>query len=430
MRFSRGRFNQYELLKSDKEVSNYLVEKALFSEASFFHFIEKYKVIVIKPAFGPGEICVSVNNDEITIKSISNSITFNNKQEAFRHLLDFEVKQKYQIVQEVKTTSRCPFMHLLTVHRKSPIDKWQVVSKITNQKGIGCFVSLIINSKIIKASILAAEKLGIAYPLCQTIVIEIVNSLNGALWIQDTILHGSTSKWSQYQTLLRKRSLRPFIPHTELLTKETMDHFLSQYNEVILKPCIGQQGNGIIQISQLKSNTFKIHFGIRSIKIVGSEETFQFINEHYLLDKYYLVQQKIQLATINQCPMDVRVITQKINSTWKVTGKLVRIAANNFIITNAAQKLLLLEDAIRNSSLYHSKYKRLEQKIDKLSITAAQHLELSQFMLTIIGFDIGVTHDGQIWIIEGNYVPSVSMFNQLEDKKFYKDILDARKMSL
>ena len=167
--------------------------------------------------------------------------------------------------------------------------------------------------------------------------------------------------------------------------------------------------------------------GIRKVTKVGLDETYHFIEEHFLSNKYYLVQQKIPLATINGCLIDVRVITQKPYKNWIVTGKIVKMAAKEFIITNAAQKLLLLEDAIRDSTISHLKSRILETKIDEICISAAKQLEANNTEITIIGFDIGVTNQGDIWIIEGNYIPSLSMFKVLEDKEMYKNILKARR---
>ena len=58
MKASSGRLGQYLLLNSEESLSKHLVETELFSEASLYDFIKKYKTIVIKPVFGPGEICV------------------------------------------------------------------------------------------------------------------------------------------------------------------------------------------------------------------------------------------------------------------------------------------------------------------------------------------------------------------------------------
>ena len=47
--------------------------------------------------------------------------------------------------------------------------------------------------------------------------------------------------------------------------------------------------------------------------------------------------------------------------------------------------------------------------------------------IKIIGFDIGITDLGDIWIIEGNHTPDLSMFYMLEDKSIYMNILKSKR---
>ena len=211
MKFSRGRLNQYLLLNSEKSLSKHLVEKELFSEASFYDFIGKHKAFVIKPAFGSSEIYVTIDDHGFKIKSNTNLITFADKQEVYQHLVCNEVKQKYNIIQPVMFNSRIHFQKLITVHRKSPSDKWRLASKTKKNRTVfGSFFYMFNWRKIKKVSIIAAKKLGDSYPMCNTIVIEILYDLIGGVWIQDTVLHLPTSKWRQYQTLMTKSSLESY----------------------------------------------------------------------------------------------------------------------------------------------------------------------------------------------------------------------------
>ena len=98
-------------------------------------------------------------------------------------------------------------------------------------------------------SLLVAKKLGESFPTCNTIVIEIVYDMKEGIWIHDTMLHLSSSKWSQHLVFITKSSLESYVPHTDLFTKVSFNNFLNRYNEVIIKPCYGQEGLGIVQIS-------------------------------------------------------------------------------------------------------------------------------------------------------------------------------------
>ena len=69
----------------------------------------------------------------------------------------------------------------------------------------------------------------------------------------------------------------------------------------------------------------------------------------------------------------------------------------------------------------------LEDEIDEICISAARQLEENRSGIKIIGFDIGITDQGDIWIIEGNHTPDLSMFYMLEDKRIYMNILKAKR---
>jgi D-alanine-D-alanine ligase-like ATP-grasp enzyme len=111
----------------------------------------------------------------------------------------------------------------------------------------------------------------------------------------------------------------------------------------------------------------------------------------------------------------------------KVTGKLVKVAGKDFFVTNAAQKLLTLENAWKESAISHINIKTLEKDIDEVCLLAANQLEKGNKKIDIIGFDIGISDQGDIWIIEGNYVPDLTMFNKGEFEQMYKNIGNAKK---
>lgn len=432
MKASSGRLSQYVLLSSEKRLSNYLVETELFSETSLYDCIKKYKNVVIKPVFGTREIFVYTENNMFRIESMLKSITCTDKEEAYQHLVRNELKQKYYVIKPIKMNHRCSqknFHYLVTVHRKSTLHEWRLMgttekSNSINGRGIYKFFC----KKIASLSLIVAKKLGESFPACNTIVIEIVYDMKGGIWIHDTMLHLSGSKWSQHLVFITKCSLEPYVPDTDLFTKFSLNNFLNRYNEVIIKPCYGQEGLGIVQISLTNDCSYEIHSGIRKFTIATLEKTYHYIEKNYLTEKYYIIQQRLPLATINDCPIDCRVIVQMVDSTWRATGKIVKVAGEGFFITNAAQELLSLENALQDSNMSLLNIELLEDEIDEICTCAARQLEKNKTGLKIIGFDIGITGQGDIWIIEGNHIPDLSMFYELEDKSIYMNIIKAKKI--
>ena len=350
-------------------------------------------------------------NRTFQITSNDNVTIIKWQRDLYHHLVLHEIKQKYYIIQPRILHS--PFQCYLTVHRKSASTEWSLKSVTgKSHSKFGKFFYIYLYKMIKNVATRSAQKLGEFFHQCNTIVFEILFMKKG-IWIADSVLHFSISKWSQYQELTTLIDLSRYVPVTELLTEVTLKNFLKKYNEVIIKPCNGQHGVGVLMITKKNSVTYEMHTGRKKLMKSNFDEIYRYIKHNYLSKKDYLVQQKVPLVRIDDCPIDVRVITQKCNSEWVVTGKLVKVAAKDFFITNMAQKLLTFENAIRDLNIPHLNNNKLEPKIDKICISASSQLEQNNPEIHLIGFDIGFTSQGFIWVIEGNYKPDLSMFYRL-----------------
>lgn len=427
---SRGRFGQYRKLTSDKRLSKYLLETELLSEKSLFTFTEKYKTAVIKPVFGPGQIYVSSEDNQYKIISKSNLITLIDKQHIYEHLVNNELTQKYYIIQPGNVHSRFfrkTFQHFVTVHRSSLSSKWNCLSNTAKLHSLlGKLLYRFFLRKIENLSILAAKKLSESFPECNSIVIEIAFNLKGEIWIQDTVLHLSRSKWDQHQVLNSNHFLSSYVPETDLITESSFKEFLNKYKEVIIKPCIGQEGVGVIKITANNNRNYEIDTGTLKYVKFSCKEAYRFIEENYLTNKYYIIQKRLPLAMINDSPFDIRVLTQKHGPSWIVTGKLIKVANQGVFNTNPPEKYMLFEDGIQDANIQQKIKATLKRDIERICLVAAKKLKEKYPNLHIIGFDIAVTNQGDIWIIEGNYAPDLYMFYEMEDKDIYLYIMKTK----
>ncbi|MCM3709693.1 YheC/YheD family protein [Sporosarcina luteola] len=346
---------------------------------------------------------------------------FSSNEEAY----DFLIKQictgKYYIVQAFPTNPSILHYYRFTLHRKSPKATWKIVQSASlDENNVSRSVQHHVwklNSSVISA----AKKLGTAFPDCHTIVVEVVKVGSGNFWITDTILHERNSKWSQYHSLHQKRSLRPFLPATDLCTKKTLLAFLNTYPEVIIKPCVGQQGRGIVKISITGDLTFEVHEKQNRKVLDDFEQLFSYVWNHYLSKKDYIVQQRIFLIEIDEKPCDVRVITQIDEGSWIMTGQVVKVAAKDYFVSNRASKLLTFENAL-SAQANEISFERCAKWIEKVCKKSSKRLFKNNGKLSIIGFDIGVDKDGMVWVIEGNYAPSLSMFYMFDNNEIHKQI--------
>ena len=230
-------------------------------------------------------------------------------------------------------------------------------------------------------------------------------------------------KFLQYNLLKSDEELSHFLPETFLFTEEWMWNLLEREKQVIIKPCIGRLGRGVIQITAKNEEEYELHVENVKLPLNDREQLKMHLREHYFKKKKrYIVQQKISLATINECPFDLRVMVQRkeVGFPWEVTGRLVKVASKGFVITNVAKAILPLEKAIQNSSIRDLSIQDLIAEIDRISLRTAVQFE--GWNVKKLGLDIGIDQKGNLWIIEVNTKPATWIFKMLPDKTMYQKI--------
>ncbi|MFS0687828.1 YheC/YheD family protein [Sporosarcina sp. 179-K 8C2 HS] len=421
MKGIRGRFGQQRILDSNVSLSMHLLETKLLSEATFYTFLERYNFFIIKPLVGPQQVCISVNDEALELATEIEVFRFLSKEEAFEYLTKQICTKKHYIIQAAPTNPSNLYQCRFTLHRRSSKANWKIVHSTLVDETSDPYYDLFHMWKLNNLMTTAAKKLGASYPGCHTIVVEVSKDVAGKFWLSDTILHERNSKWSQYHSLHLKKSLRAFLPATDLCTKKTLLAFLNAYPEVIIKPCVGQQGRGIVKIATTRDMTFEVHERRNRKFIEDFDQLFRYLLEKYLSQKDYIVQRRISLKEINGNPFDVRVITQLDEGNWIVTGQVVKVAAKDYFVSNRASKLLTLENALSESESEIS-LEHCAKRIEKVCKKASKRLWKDSGKISIIGFDIGIDGKGKIWVIEGNYAPSLSMFYMFGNNEIHQRI--------
>lgn len=421
MRGIRGRYGQHRILETDSGLSMHLLDTKLLSEATFYNFLGKYNFLIIKPLVGSQEVRITVNDEAIELATGIEIFRFSSKEVTYDYLIKQICTRKYYVIQACPTNPSILYYYRFTLHRKSSKANWKIVQSATVDKNRVPHCDLYHVWKLNSSVTTAAKKLGTGFPGCHTIVVEVAKNDAGTFWLTDTILHERNSKWSQYHSLHQKKSLRPFLPATDLCTKKTLLAFLNTYPEVIIKPCVGQQGRGIVKISITGDMTFEVHEKQNRKVIDDFNQLFSYLLEHYLSHKYYIVQQRISLAEMNGSPFDVRVITQLDEGSWIVTGQVVKVAAKDYFVSNRASKLLTLENALSHQNNEIS-FERCAKWIEMVCKKSSKRLLKNNGDLSIIGFDIGIDGKGAVWLIEGNYAPSLSMFYMYDNNEIHERI--------
>lgn len=232
-------------------------------------------------------------------------------------------------------------------------------------------------------------------------------------------------KLTKHRLLVKNRDLAATLPSTRSLTKESFYSMLNRYKHIIVKPSGGSGGVGVMSISLIDHQKYRLHYGRTQQTISGIGNTYSFV-KNKTNGRSHIVQRKIALAKVNGRPFDIRVMVQRNkNSKWVITGKLAKIAGAGYIITNVARskgRVSPLSAAISNSNIRGMSTRGMLNKIDQISLKAANHFE-RYYRIRTVGMDIGLDDRGKVWIIEANFTPSRALFRKLKDKSTYHRIM-------
>lgn len=225
----------------------------------------------------------------------------------------------------------------------------------------------------------------------------------------------SYGKWTKYHMMKEDNLLVGYLPKTFILTKASFWKLLHENGTVVIKPSEGSQGYGVVQVSVVGENRYEIHSNMSKV-ICGENDIEEFLDKEKYGRKLYLVQQKIPLATVEDCPFDIRVMVERAENTigWKITGKVAKVASNGYFITNIAKAILTIEQAIERSSIKDIEVDLLNTEIENIALLTAYQLGEYYSSSRVIGLDIGITNNGDLYIIEANLKPSRAMFKRLE----------------
>jgi hypothetical protein len=426
---SRGRWRQYQILQSNKKLLPFLVETEIFYENTFYRTFNQY--LILRPCFGQHQIKItSLKGDQYLIENGNQTSTVEGKEKVFRYL-DNEVNKTKQthILQNLcflkGVNERKINEVFVTLQREAP-SKWQVKG-ILNKNSLSKQKQL--PQQLYDVALTAAASLEEAFPKCPTIVLEI-GYMKNKLWIQDIDLHFPKSKWSQFQILTSAKEISDFVPFTQLATPDIFLDYMKANKHVFLKPCLGQWGMGILQVSLLQDGSYEIHTERKKVLFQNAQSIIEYLKTYYFPEKCYIIQEKISLASIDDCPFDVRVMVQKgsYDQDWEITGVIAKVASKGFIITNVAKSILPLEDALQKTTIKTTKSnQRITNEIHKICLRAAKLIGNQLSEEKIIGFDIGIDQKGEIWIIEANLRPDTSIFKRLDDQTMYNNIINKRK---
>ncbi|WP_438348346.1 YheC/YheD family protein [Paenibacillus sp. FA6] len=252
-----------------------------------------------------------------------------------------------------------------------------------------------------------------------------------------------SSKWAKTKVLLQNEHISSHIPVTCKYSPDALVRMLNEFTLVFLKPDIGTYGRGVLCIEQIKPNIMdphdklllnddhQVHTTIYELRYATETQVITSINELHLRLKThihngtYLIQQGIRLLRYNNCPFDLRILTQKSpNHQWITTGIIGRVAAPHKVITNhhsggQCQTFETLMSPYKNTMEVFN----LQQSLKKLGVSVAQQLQKKYPNIKELGLDIAIDNEDSFWILEVNTLPALFPFKKyISDKEVYQRI--------
>ena len=223
-------------------------------------------------------------------------------------------------------------------------------------------------------------------------------------------------KWVLHQ-ILAKSDLKKLLPSTDVFTAKGLINYMERFGQVIVKPDAGQLGTRIYLV--VKDGDFHLHYGTKSPIASFSSKEDLLSRLEPMVNKGFLLQRYIPLASVDGRAFDLRFLVQKNRKgVWQVSGMLSRLALRYSYITNVSQAIVRVEETLTKAF----PQKHLVPQLQELSIKGAQIAEESLGSLGELSVDFGLDQDGRIWIIELNAKPMKSIFQALDDTQLMQEI--------
>jgi hypothetical protein len=233
------------------------------------------------------------------------------------------------------------------------------------------------------------------------------------------------SKLLKTRVLEKTESLRPFLPETLWYSSDALEEMLTRYPSVYVKPDKGGGGGGILCVRKRENGKYEVRFRTHT-KITTRSQLDAQLRSCFLAGKRYLIQQGIELATIDDRPFDFRLLLQRPNQDWELTGIVAKAAAPGRIVTNhckggkpvdATKALLAAADGDPET------LERWVKVLVWLGMETANALHDKFTGLRELGIDVGLDRNGRFWIFEVNTRPQFRMFRKIGHRGMYRKIM-------
>ncbi|WP_176391829.1 YheC/YheD family protein [Marininema halotolerans] len=223
--------------------------------------------------------------------------------------------------------------------------------------------------------------------------------------------------------------LAVYIPETTWLNKVELKKMLDRYPMVFIKPDKGNGGHGIIRIRRYQ-DWCEVRWR-KERQLMRMEELPKRLVRYLSPSRPYIIQQGIEMAKVDGRPFDIRLMLQKPDTRWLLSGMVAKVAARGEFITNHCKGGLPItakEAMVRSFGEGNPLNELLYKHLLSLSSMTAEVLDERFPGIKELGIDVGPDQEGHPWIFEVNTRPDLFVFQHLKHHGAqYRRILARRK---
>jgi hypothetical protein len=225
-------------------------------------------------------------------------------------------------------------------------------------------------------------------------------------------------------------SVKRYIPKTKLV-RQSQDvlNMLQTHKTVYVKPTGGYGGQGVTRIDLVKNGSYRVKMDRIAGKLIHLNRSMTESEVRSLIKRKssvaHIVQQGLNLIEVDGGKVDFRVVVQRVkNGKWELTGIVPKIAKPGGVVTN------LVAGGHKTSVAWlldWGKRKGVQipiQALEEAAIEIANVWSKRLPTLGIIGFDMGIDRNGQVWMIELNPKPARSLLSLEMRKKAFQAVAE------
>lgn len=214
------------------------------------------------------------------------------------------------------------------------------------------------------------------------------------------------SKFDVNKILVQEKHLIEYIPKTLYGSNKNLKYALQHMENFFIKPCYSSIGKGIMYVEKEEGDGNWYLYERNATKKNWEKRLFNTIENKRInmlfKQRSFIIQERIQLATFQNRPFDLRVIVQKDGTDhWIITGMIAKLAPEGQLLTNVGRggQIGDLHDYFNH---YNISISETTKKINALSLDIAKALEKTWPHISDLGLDIGITNKGAPYFIECN----------------------------